>query len=185
MLVYVGGLENNAFTATRDGVQVVALPVEMDASRRALVMPHELTHAVHIVTAGLSGGWERSVAEVALQEGLAMRTAQALAPGHPDWIYTEGGQNWLAECDKHRVEILKGIEASLADSSSPTVTRFTIGEGTSGLNREAYYVGWILVGALMKRGMTLAQIAHIPHGAILPIVRSTVQELEKQASQAR
>ncbi|HLK59493.1 MAG TPA: amidohydrolase family protein [Chthonomonadaceae bacterium] len=177
VLVYVGGLENNAFTATRDGVQVVALPVEMDASQRVLVMPHEFTHAVHIVTAGLSGGWERSIAEVALQEGLAMRTAQALVPGHSDWTYTEGGQDWLAECHKHRVEILKGIEASLADSNSPTVARFTVGKGTSGQDREAYYVGWILVGALMKRGMTLAQIAHIPHDAILPIVRATVQEL--------
>jgi imidazolonepropionase-like amidohydrolase len=174
---YVGGLENNAFASGRDGVQIVSLPVEMEAARRALVMPHEFTHAIHVVTAGLSGGWERSVAELVLQEGLAMRATQALKPGHPDWIYTEGGANWLAECHKRREEILKGIEPHLSDSNSATVARFTVGTGTSGLGREAYYVGWLVVDTLLKRGMTLAQVAHIPQKEIVAVVRTAIREL--------
>jgi hypothetical protein len=48
LLVYVGGLEGNAFTAAQDGKIMTALPIEDDLATRALRMTHELTHAVHI-----------------------------------------------------------------------------------------------------------------------------------------
>ena len=40
--------------------------------------------------------------------------------------------------------------------------RFTMGKGPSGIEREAYYAGWLVVGYWLDRGMTFADIARIP-----------------------
>ena len=40
--------------------------------------------------------------------------------------------------------------------------RFTMGKGPSGLEREAYYAGWLVVGYWLEHGTTFAEIARIP-----------------------
>lgn len=81
LVVYVGDFDGNTFTTVQHGKPVVAVPIEMDAGDRELALRHEMTHAVQITTAALSGGWERSIAETIFQEGLAMRATEALVPG--------------------------------------------------------------------------------------------------------
>jgi hypothetical protein len=68
LIVYVGGFENNAFTAAQDGKINVAVPIESDADWRALYMTHELTHGVHISMGSFSGGWIRSSGTTVLTE---------------------------------------------------------------------------------------------------------------------
>jgi hypothetical protein len=54
VIVYVGEFDNNAFSFKQDGKPIVAIPLEMSTARRELAFTHEMTHAVHIETAGLS-----------------------------------------------------------------------------------------------------------------------------------
>jgi hypothetical protein len=176
VVVYVGGFDDNAFSFAQDGVSIVCIPIEMPRHRREMVLRHELTHAVHIATAGLSGGWERSIAEVILQEGLAMRTAQALLPGRKpeEFIEDEANPGWLSRADAKRSAVLEGIRPSLLDSQSATVFKYTMGNGATGMNREAYFAGWIVVDNLRKRGMSLAEIAHLPSASIAKIVDESI-----------
>lgn len=180
LVVFVGALEGNAFSMAQDGVPVVCVPVEQDPEERALLLPHEFTHAVHIVTAGLPGTWERSIAELVLQEGLAMRTTAALVPGHPPAAYAEvvstlATPDWFRRCVEREVAILGGIREHLADRSSEAVARFTFGTGTTGLEREAYYAGWVVVGHLLDQGWTLANLAHAPVEAMVALIDEAIR----------
>jgi hypothetical protein len=172
VVAFVGGFENNAFATVRDGIPVVNLPIEQSAELRALVLPHEFTHAVHLMVAGLPGTWERPLAQVVVEEGLATRVTAALVPGRPDADYLtfpgrDGGDAWLAACRERERAILAGLRPFLSDADGATVARFTFGSGTTGLEREAYYAGWAVVGHLHGSGHALAELAHIP-GQKLP-----------------
>jgi uncharacterized protein YjaZ len=45
-----------------------------------ILLAHELTHIVHASTAKLSGGWERKIATLIIQEGLATRISKEIIP---------------------------------------------------------------------------------------------------------
>jgi len=139
----------------------VAIPIEMSVERRELVFTHEMTHAVHIETAGRSGGWERSIAETIFLEGLAMHAVQALEPGHEEREYLDSDPVWYASAMAKSRKILAGILPELEKSDSATVTRFTYGQRTTGTIREAYVAGWIVIGDLLHRGKTFAALSRI------------------------
>ena len=162
LLVYVGGLEGNAFTAAQGGQITTALPIEDDLDSRALRMTHELTHAVHISMGSFAGGWIRTIGTTVLTEGLAMRVTQRLLPRHPDAYYAEARPGWFAEAEKLRESILKDVRQTTASDKSNDVMRFTMGKGPSGIEREAYYAGWLVVGYWLEHGMSYAEIARIP-----------------------
>ena len=162
LLVYVGGLEPNAFTTAKNGVPTVAIPVEASPFDRGPAMAHEFTHAVQIAMGTMSGGWERTIGETVLAEGLAMRTAQALFPDRPAASFVEITPGWLARCNANRDRILADVRAALVSRRSDDVMRFTMGTGPSGVDREAYYAGWIIVDWWLHHGMTPARIARIP-----------------------
>ncbi len=162
LLVYVGGLESNAFTVAKDGVPTVAIPVEASPFDRGPAMAHEFTHAVQISMGTMAGGWVRTVGETVLAEGLAMRTAQALYPDRPAASFVALAPGWLARCDARRDRILGDVRTALPSSRSDDVMRFTMGTGPAGVDREAYYVGWIVVDWWLHHGLTLADIARIP-----------------------
>jgi hypothetical protein len=166
LVTFVGAFDNNAFTSGGNGKIMTALPIEMDQKARKLVMDHELTHAVHIGMGSINGGWERSIGATILSEGLAMRVSQKLNPNLSDASYVDYSPGWLVEAQKKREEIIKGIRPFLASSDSADVMKFTMGSGSTGIEREAYYVGWIVVKHWMDKGMTLAEIARIPENEI-------------------
>lgn len=174
---YVGAFDGNAFTAGEAGKMTVAVPVEMAEARRATVMPHEMAHAVHMLTAGLSGGWERSIATTLLQEGLAVHVSQAVTPGRDIRDYIEFSPGWWDAANAKRHGILQAIGPVLERKDSDSVFRFTMGEGPNGLEREAYAAGWWVVDHLRQRGMSLAQIARIPEAEMPAIVRRAITEM--------
>jgi hypothetical protein len=174
VMVYVGEFDNNAFSFKQAGKPVVAIPLEMSAERRALVFTHEMTHAVHIETAGLSGGWERSIAETIFLEGLAMHAVQALEPGHEEREYVDADLAWFTGAMAKSREILVGIQSELEKSDSNTVTRFTYGQGTTGMTREAYAAGWIVIGDLLQQGKRFPELARIRSGDMPAAVRGAV-----------
>ena len=175
LVIFVGGFEDNAFAYSHEGQYVVCLPVEQSAEKRELVLPHEFTHAVHMSAAGLSGGWERSIAQLIIEEGLATRCTAALVPNRAAYEYV-GDEDWFGRCQQREKAILQGILPFLGNDESETVYRFTMGEGTTGLEREAYYTGWQVVGSL-SQNHTLAGIATIPADELPCLVEKALSEL--------
>lgn len=163
VLAYVGALDGNAFTARGDdGVPMVALPVEQSPDERGPIMAHEFTHAVQIAMGTMSGGWQRTIGETALAEGLAAHVAAHLYPDRPAASFIEIEPGWLARSDKLRKRILEDVRTAAVSDKSEDVMRFTMGTGPAGIEREAYYAGWLVVGHWLRQGMTLADIARIP-----------------------
>lgn len=162
LLLYVGGLEKNAFTSATDGVPTVAVSVEQDPKDRGPIMAHEMVHAVQISMGSSSGGWIRTIGETVLAEGLAVRVTQRLYPDLPEGAFIERQPGWLNECAARRRQILLDVKSALASDRSEDVFRFTIGKGPAGVEREAYYAGWLVVDYWTRHGLSYAEIARIP-----------------------
>jgi hypothetical protein len=163
LIVFVGGFDENAFAFTsRDGIPTVAIPLEAGDAARSIV--HELAHAVHRSSgcADIRSGYEQTLAELVISEGLAMRATERLLAGRPATYYIIGAQDWLDSARARRAAILRGIREHLTESQTATVQRFTFGGGTTGLAREAYYAAWEVTGALLRSGMSLQEIATTP-----------------------
>lgn len=151
LVVFVGDFENNAFTAPTKEGPTVALPVE--GSNTDLSMTHEFTHVVEAEEAHLSLDWNRTIAHTIFAEGLAMRATEALHPGLAAKTYVgEVTPNWLARAEAKRALILEDIAPHLAESDSASVMKYTMGNGGVGIEREAYYTGWLVIGDLLRRG---------------------------------
>jgi hypothetical protein len=171
LIVFVGGFEGNAFAFPGpDGTQTIAIPLEAGDALGALT--HELTHAVHHSRgcANISSGYEMSLPELVISEGLAMRVTERLIPGHPSIHYIGGTQDWLDSANARRTAILDGIRQHVSDSGAATAQRFTFGTGTTGLGREGYYAGWLVTGALLDSGLSLHEIATVPSEKLAALV---------------
>lgn len=176
VIAYIGGFEDNAFSmGTPDG-PVVCLPIEISAERRAMLMPHEMTHAVHMALAQLPTGYERPLGRLLFEEGLAMHVVQALRPGLPEWDYV-GDRPWFEAAMAKRHAILAAIAPQLDATDGPTLFKYTMGRGATGREREAYLAGWIVVSRMLEDGATLAQLARVPADRIVPTVRDALAKL--------
>lgn len=164
LVAYVGGFEGNAFTVGGPKGVTVALPVEEPVHELGPAMTHEFTHAVVIAMGYSSGGWVRTIGETVLQEGLAMRVTQHFYPDRPAKSFVEmpSEPGWLVRSNRLEPEILCDVKAALRSDKSSDVMRFTMGTGPSGIDREAYYAGWKVVGYWLSHGLTYADIARIP-----------------------
>ena len=181
LIVYVGGFEGNAFTVGQKGIPTVAIPVEMSAQQRGPVMTHEFVHAVQISMGSMSGGWERSIGETVLAEGLAMRATQRLYPNLPStrFVETPDEPGWLAKAERRRPRILSDIRKVVRSSTSDDVLKFTMGTGPAGIDREAYYAGWVVVGYWLAHGLNYGEIARIPESEAPERVARAIDAIEK------
>lgn len=162
IIYFVGGFEKNPFVAPYDETRL-ALCLPIETGNDDILLAHELTHIVHAKTASLSGDWERSIATVILEEGLATRVSAHIVPGENDREYVEFTEGWLEKCQKNNRSILSGIIPYLQANQSEILMRFTFGEGTTGMEREAYFVGWEIVAHLITENKwTFATLASIP-----------------------
>lgn len=181
VIYFVGFFENNAFVAPYDENRLaLCLPVECkeSSSGSLITLSHELTHIVHAKTANLTSQWERSVGSTILQEGLATQVSKYIVQNEPDEAYIEHRNGWLNECKLHRTDIVKGIIPYLEDSSSEAVHQFTFGNGTTNLEREAYFVGWEVVRYLLEQGVSFKQIASIQEEDIPNYLREISVKLD-------
>jgi hypothetical protein len=178
VVAYVGAFDLNAFSYRGgDGVPVVCVPLEMTPYVRAPIFTHEMTHAVHMEVAHLSGGWERTIAATVLQEGLAMEISRVCVPGRDVRAYVEATPGWFDACRAEQRAILQGIEPYLDRKDSDTVFRFTLGTGTAGLQREAYYAGWVVMEHLHAKGMPWSEIARVPEDKMPAVAGAAIREI--------
>lgn len=177
VLTYVGAFEDNAFTYTQEGAPVVAVPLEMSPQQRARIFPHEMAHAVHISIAHLSGGWERTIGTTAFQEGLAIEVAREVNGGDDIRPFIDLSAGWYDKALARKRAILAGILPYLDNKDGEAVFRFTIGQGTTGLEREAYFVGYQVMEHLHAKGMSWAEIARIPEDRMPAVARGAIEEM--------
>jgi hypothetical protein len=164
-IYFVGAFEANAFVAPYDNERL-ALCLPIESGNSDILLAHELTHIVHSNTANLSANWERTVSSIVLQEGLAAHVSKYLVPGEPDERYIEYTEKWLKSCEDVKSEIIKGICPYLESSSAEIVFKFTLGDGTTNHEREAYFVGWEIVKFLLAQGISFKEIAKIKEDSI-------------------
>ena len=178
LTTYVGAFDNNAFTSRAgDGTPNVYFAIETEPHRRDVILPHEMTHAVHLDLARMSGGWERTIAATVIMEGLSVHTTMKVAPGFKEAEYIEYSSGWWDSARSKKQEIMAGILPVLADSKPETVFRFTMGTGVAGLEREAYAAGFWVVEQLLREGMSLAQIARVSESEIPALARGAAERM--------
>jgi hypothetical protein len=177
LVAAVGDFEGNDFTAPgKEGIPTVA--VEVEDPEAGLKLAHEFTHVVEAEQSGVSLDWTRSIAQTIFVEGFAMRATQALQPGKPDAQYVgEVSPNWFARCTDLRQEILRDLRPHLTNSDSDTVMRYTMGKGGAGVEREAYYAGWLVVGDLLQAGWTFPKLARVQESEMAPLVDASLGRL--------
>jgi len=182
LVVAVGDFEGNAFTAPgEDGVPTVS--VEVEDPHAGTLLAHEFTHVVEAEQAGLSLDWKRSIAHTIFVEGLAMRAVQALHPGKPDAQYVgEMSPNWFERCMAMRPAILKDLRPHLDSSDSATVMRYTMGKGGLGVEREAYFAGWLVIDDLLHSGWTFPKLARVKDREMVQIVNASIGRLLRDAA---
>lgn len=167
---FVGMFDGNAFTfSTPDGVLNVAAPVEAGDGEGSLA--HELTHAVHAACSGAGVSYVQPLARLVLAEGIAMRAVAALLPERGEERALKGAPKWVEACRKQGAQVVRGVLVHLEAAEQATVERFTSGEGSTGLDREAYCAGWVVVGALLDAGMSLREMASLPPEQAATLVR--------------
>ncbi len=182
LVVAVGDFEGIAFTAPgKGGIPTVSMEVEdPDAG---LKLAHEFTHVVEAEQTGLSLEWKRSIAHTIFVEGLAMRAEQALQPGKSDAHYVgEMSPNWFARCTAIQPEILQDLRPHLASSDSDEVMRYTMGKGGAGVEREAYYAGWLVTGDLLRTGWTFSKLARVTDQEMVGLVNGSIGRLARDRS---
>lgn len=178
LVLYAGQFDGNAFSvpAMQGNPPTTLMPVETPDVR--LLIAHELSHAVHFALAGVRNSFGAPVGETIFLEGLAMRTAAQVVPGLPERTYTEmpDDHGWLDRCYATKGAVLEGVQKYLDVSGPAAGSRFTFGNGTTGMRREAYCAGWVIFGVLLSHGHTLAQLATVPESQMTDVIRQGMKD---------
>ena len=170
LVTYVGGFEGNAFVAGTS----LCMPVEMPADWAGRVLTHELTHLFHHELCGSDGGWQRSVAALIVQEGLATRTTAALHPTSPLQDHL-GTVDWLRQCEDVRSGLWGDALSRLDASDDAALLRFLLPHPEFAAERTAYALGWWLVGDWLAQGHTLTELARVPEADLPALVAQRTQ----------
>ena len=67
------------------------------------------------------------------------------------------------------------------DGGAATAHRFTFGTGSTGLPHEAYFAGWVVVGALLRAGVPLHSIATTPSSQLPQLILDGISHIEREA----
>ena len=80
-------------------------------------------------------------------------------------------------------QILNGIKENMTVNTADAISKFTFGTGTTGLNREAYYAGWVVVGELERQGLSLSKIARASPKVIIELVKKAIDSFMNRKAQ--
>jgi hypothetical protein len=110
---------------------------------------------------------------------LAIAAASKTVPSRlPDKDYVgEFTPNWFERAEAKRHTLLDDISPHLDDSSPDSVMRFTMGKGGAGIEREAYYAGWLVIGDLLQRGWTYPRLARVTDDQMTRIVADSLTHM--------
>lgn len=161
IVYFVGFFENNPFVTTdANGKLCVCLPIEnnSDEEFQRIQLYHELTHIYHSELSNTPFLYERPLSFLILQEGLALRMSEQMVPGHADSKYVSHQSGWYEKIDRYRNNVISGIIPDIHKKGTETLYKYTMGKGNTGYEREAYYIGWILVGKMLDNGYSFREL---------------------------
>jgi len=169
VVFFVGQFDGNEFTIPAMNGQPPTVVMPVENPMLDVQLAHEMSHSVNFQLADVKNSFGAPIGETIFLEGLAMHANKALVPGLPDAKYTElaSEPGWLERCTANRVRVMKGILPYLNDSGPSVATRFTFGSGTTGMDRELYCAGWLVVGHMLAAGKTFPQLARTPEGSMV------------------
>jgi hypothetical protein len=177
LILYVGQFDNNAYTipSMAGKPPTVLMPVENVNLKLALA--HELAHSIHLQLAHVNNSFGAPVGETIFLEGLALRTAQREVPGLTDAAYIEmpGEHGWFSNCTAKSAVIIQKIAGDLEKKGEDIASKYTFGEGNTGMSREAYCAAWFIMGELLSTGRTLPELARIPEDKMVAIIRTAIE----------
>ena len=110
-----------------------------------------------------------------------MRATERLHPGLAEKDYVgEFSPDWFARARAKRAAILTDIAPHLTDSDPAAVMRYTMGTGGAGIDREAYYAGWIVIEDLLKHGWSFPLLARVSDAEMVKLVGNTLGRLKAE-----
>lgn len=172
---FVGAFDGTAFSWTwPPGVLNVAVPVEAGDAEASLV--HELTHAVHAACSGGDLAHAQPPLRIVLAEGLAVHAVSALLPAGGTTRHLKADDAWLARCRTEGPRIVRALldEPDVADPA--VIERYTSGAGATGMPREAYCAGWLVVGWMLREeGRSLRALASLSPEAASAALRRAAE----------
>ncbi len=92
----------------------------------------------------------------------------------------EFSPNWFARATPKRSMILADIAPHIADSDAAAVLRFTMGTGGAGVEREAYFTGWLVIRDLLEHNWTFPRLARVSDAEMTHLVAESLARLQKQ-----
>jgi hypothetical protein len=178
LTVAVGNFDGNAYTSPgQDGIPTVA--IEVEDPHAGFLLNHEFTHAVEAEQAGLSLDWKRSIAHTIFAEGLAMRVVQKLHPGGKAEEYVgEFSPHWFERSMQKRQAILTDVAPHIGADDPETVMLYTMGNGGIGMEREAYFAGWLVVGDLLQHGWDFPRLSRVKDEQMGALVAQSLRRLQ-------
>ncbi|HET9030147.1 MAG TPA: DUF2268 domain-containing putative Zn-dependent protease [Candidatus Aquilonibacter sp.] len=182
LVLYVGQFDNNAYTIPAMNGNPPTVMMSVENANLRVELAHELAHSINFQLAHVKNSFGAPIGETMFLEGLAMHASKDIVPGMPDRRYTEmpGDTGWLAQCEARKGRILAGIRPYLNASGRDSAMRFTFGTGTTGMHREAYCAGWILVGSLLESGYDFPKLARIPETEMVPTIAAALDRFERK-----
>ena len=112
-----------------------------------------------------------------------MRATEKLHPGLAAKDYVgEVTPDWYARAGSKSSEIYADVSPHLSQSDSATVMRYTMGQGGAGVEREAYYAGWMVIGDMLQHGWTFRRLARVTDGQMPALVQESLTRLKASPS---
>jgi Predicted Zn-dependent protease (DUF2268) len=177
LILYVGQFDNNAYTVPSMAGKPPTVLMPVENVNLKLALAHELTHSIHLQLAHVNNSFGAPVGETIFLEGLAMRTTQREVSGLSDAAYTEmpGEHGWFSNCTAKRAIIIQKIAGDLDKNGEEIASKYTFGEGNTGMSREAYCAAWFIMGKLLSSGRTLPELARIPEDKMVATIRAAIE----------
>jgi hypothetical protein len=176
VVLFVGQFDGNEFTAPAMNGQPVTVVMPVENPDTQVALAHELAHSVHFQLAGVRNSFGAPIGETIFLEGVAMHASRKLKPGLAESRYAEQAREpgWFNRCRANKDAVIQGILPYLDQSGPDVTTRFTFGQGTTGMDRELYCAAWFAVGDLLKSGRTFHDLARIPEHEMIATVRQVL-----------
>ncbi len=112
-----------------------------------------------------------------------MRATEKLYPGLAAKDYVgETSSGWFQKAEGREQQIVRDVEPHLSASDSDSVMRYTMGVGGAGIDREAYYLGWIVIGDLLTHGWDFPRLCRVKDDQMVALVQESLHRRGEHAA---
>jgi hypothetical protein len=175
-VAYAGVFDGKVVSTVEEGVASLYIPVEQGGAAVSPAIAREYARiAVQLMLPRVS---DRNLAEVAVHEGLMLHLAKSAIPGSSEDSFVDG--DWLAKAKGNQNAIFAAVKPQLASSAADVISKFTSGNGATGLPNEAVYAGKMVVDRWIRQGLTIREILATPRADMARSVGRVMDAIPKR-----